>query len=137
MRSHHDSAADRGWPVYWGEFLSPYADRIDAWEITPADLRRRLERGDTLVLVDVRETSEDRVDTLPESRLIPLSELPYRGPEELYPDDEIVLLCRFGDRSLTAATILWDMGYEHVRCLAGGLDRWSSTAGPCPSSRRK
>jgi adenylyltransferase/sulfurtransferase len=110
---------------------------VDAWEITPSELRRRLDRGDTLVLVDVRETSEDRVDTLPESRLIPLSELRYRGPEELYPDDEIVLFCRFGDRSLTAATILWDMGYEHVRCLAGGVDRWMLGEPRCPSSRKK
>ena len=135
MRSQ-DPTPEKGWPVHSGD-AGPYTDRVDAWEITPTELRRRLERGDMLVLVDVRETSEDRVDALPESRLIPLSELRYRALEELYPDDEIILLCRFGDRSLTAATILWDMGYERVRCLAGGIDRWILGDPRCPSSRKK
>jgi adenylyltransferase/sulfurtransferase len=100
-------------------------DKVEAWEITPLELRRRLDLGDPIVLVDVREAWEADIVSLPGSRLIPLNELQYRADEELDPYDEIVLYSHHGIWSMEAATMLWGLGYENVKSLTGGIDRWS------------
>jgi rhodanese-related sulfurtransferase len=60
-------------------------DKVDAWEITPLDLRRRLDLGEPIVLVDVREPWEANIASLPGAILIPRNELEYRAEEELDP----------------------------------------------------
>jgi adenylyltransferase/sulfurtransferase len=100
-------------------------DKVEAWEITPLELRRRLDLGEPIVLVDVREPWEAEIVSLPNSRLIPLNEIQYRADEELDPYDDIVLYCHHGPQSMEAATMLWNLGYESVKSLAGGIDRWS------------
>ena len=105
-------------------------DKVDAWEITPLELHRRLNLGEPLVLVDVREPWEANIVSLPGSVLIPLGELTYRAEEELDPFDEIVIYCHNGVRSMEAALILWDLGYERVMSLAGGITRWTYQVDP-------
>ncbi len=105
-------------------------DKVEAWEITPLELQRRLDLGESIVLVDVREAWEADIVSLPGSSLIPLNELQYRADEELDPYDEIVLYCHHGIRSLEAATLLWSLGYENVKSLAGGIDRWADQVDP-------
>ena len=100
-------------------------DKVQAWEITPIELKRRMDLGEQIVLVDVREPWEADIVSLPGARLIPLGELQYRTDEELDPYDEIVLYCHHGIRSMEAAMVLWGMGYEEVKSLSGGIDRWS------------
>lgn len=100
-------------------------DKVEAWEITPLELQRRLDSGEPIVLVDVREAWEAELVSLPGSRLLPLNELQYRADEELDPYDEVVLYCHHGIRSMEAAMVLWGLGYENVKSLAGGIDRWA------------
>jgi adenylyltransferase/sulfurtransferase len=131
MRDHPYISNDPAWwPSEWrgGDRLN--TDKVDDWQITPRELRRRLDLGEPIVLVDVRERWEADIVSLPEARLIPLNELSYRAEEEIDPEEEIVLYCHHGLHSMEAALFLWDLGYEDVRSLTGGIDRWAIEVDP-------
>jgi adenylyltransferase/sulfurtransferase len=96
-------------------------------EITPAELKARLDRGDRVTVVDVREPWEWEIGNLGAhgARLIPLNDLPSRM-DELNPEDELVMQCRSGARSAHAAEFLLSQGFQKVANLEGGILRWSS-----------
>ncbi|HEX8362356.1 MAG TPA: ThiF family adenylyltransferase, partial [Longimicrobium sp.] len=100
-------------------------------EITPAELKARLDRGDRVTVVDVREPWEWEIGNLGAhgARLIPLNDLPSRM-DELNPEDEIVMQCRSGARSYRAAEFLLGQGFEKVSNLEGGILRWSDEVDP-------
>ena len=100
-------------------------------EITPAELKARLDRGDRLAIVDVREPFEWEIANLgPQgARLIPLGDLPARLTE-LNPEDEIVLHCRSGARSAKALEFLRAQGFPRLANLAGGILAWSDEVDP-------
>ena len=100
-------------------------------EITPTELKERLERKDRIVLVDVREPHERAIADLPDvgQLLIPLREIPDRTGE-LDPASELVLYCRSGVRSGKAALYLQSRGFGHVLNLKGGLLRWREEIDP-------
>jgi adenylyltransferase/sulfurtransferase len=98
-------------------------------EIAPRDLAARLDAGDPLVLLDVREPAEWQVARLPGARLVPLGTLEEVLPT-LDPRQETVVYCRSGVRSATAVRRLRAAGFEHVRNLAGGILRWSEGVDP-------
>lgn len=125
MRDH--PAAGRDWTWWPSEWLGDSrlnTDKVEDWIITPRELHRRLASENPFLIVDVRERWEVDIVSLPGSTVMPLNELAYRALDELDPEDEIVLVCHHGIRSLEAARMLWDLGYENVKSLAGGLDRW-------------
>lgn len=128
--SSFPSSDSAWWPADWQGGQRLNTDKVDDWQITPRELRRRLDLGEPIVLVDVRERWEADIVSLPDARLIPLNELNYRAEEEIEPDDEVVLFCHHGLRSMEAAMMLWDLGYERVRSLAGGLERWAAEVDP-------
>jgi adenylyltransferase/sulfurtransferase len=98
-------------------------------EITPRELAARLLEGADLDLIDVREQREWDLTHLEGSRLIPLGTLP-DSIATLDPSREIVVLCRSGKRSETAARQLQAAGFRKVKNLAGGLLRWSDDVDP-------
>ena len=98
-------------------------------EITPRELAARLLEGADLDLVDVREPREWELTHLEGSRLIPLGTLP-DSMATLDPSREIVVLCRSGKRSETAARQLQAAGFRKVKNLSGGLLRWSDDVDP-------
>jgi adenylyltransferase/sulfurtransferase len=98
--------------------------------ITPAELKARLDRGDKLRLIDVREPDEWAVARLPQAELIPLGQFQQRGPDELAPDESIVLYCHHGMRSARAQAFLKAHGYTDVLNLAGGIDAWALKIDP-------
>ena len=100
-------------------------------EITPTELKARLDRKDPIVLVDVREPHERAIADLPEAGqvLIPLRELPARA-DELDPASEVVLYCRSGARSGKALLQLQARGFERVLNLQGGLLKWREDVDP-------
>jgi adenylyltransferase/sulfurtransferase len=103
---------------------------MNPFEITPEELHRRLEcDGVGLVLLDVRQPEEHDYCRLPDSLLIPLNELPWRA-SELSLENEIVVYCHHGVRSLTAVHYLTRLGFERVKSLAGGIDAWSKMIDP-------
>jgi rhodanese-related sulfurtransferase len=118
------------WPWDWPSVNPMHTDKVESWEITPLELRSRLDAGEPIVLVDVRELWEANIVSLPNSRFIPLNELRYRAEEDLEVDDVIVLYCHHGVRSMEGVMILWDLGYENVMSLAGGIGRWTAQVDP-------
>mgnify|MGYP006143651889 CR=1 FL=1 len=95
-------------------------------EITPAELKARLDRGDRLTIIDVREPFEWDIGNLEAygARLIPMKEIQQRY-EEIDPADEIVLQCRSGARSANVLGFLRQQGYERLLNLKGGILAWS------------
>ena len=94
-------------------------------EITAEELRRELEeKGNGLVLIDVREPHEWEIAHIEGARLIPLGQLPARLGE-LDGHAEIVTHCHRGVRSMKALGILKGAGFNRVRSLAGGIDAWA------------
>ena len=100
-------------------------------EITPQELNDRLDAGDVLVLVDVREYHEAEIADLPQhdQLRIPTGEFPQRM-DEVSPDADVVLYCRSGGRSAWAAAILMQRGYERVLNLKGGVLGWRADVDP-------
>ena len=101
----------------------------NATEITSVELKQRLDRGDALKIVDVREPNEYQINRIPGSVLIPLGDVPKRVAE-LNPDDEIVMQCKSGARSAKAADFLRSVGYKKVLNLKGGILDWIDKVDP-------
>jgi adenylyltransferase/sulfurtransferase len=100
-----------------------------ATEITAIELKQRLDRGDTLKIVDVREPNEYQINRIPGSELIPLGDVPKRY-QELNKDDEIVVHCKMGGRSAKAADFLRSVGFTKVLNLKGGILDWVDKVDP-------
>ena len=101
----------------------------NATEITAVELKRRLDRGDTLKIVDVREPNEYQINRIPGSVLIPLGDVPRRY-NELNPEEELVMQCKSGARSARAADFLRSVGFKKVRNLKGGILGWIDQVDP-------
>jgi len=100
-------------------------------ELTPSDLSHKLAGEDAPFLVDVRESWEWAVGSLADlgARLIPLSELKTRVGE-IPRERPIVVYCRSGQRSRTAAEQLLEAGFADVSSLTGGLRAWAEKVNP-------
>ena len=92
-------------------------------EITPRELKARLDRGEDLFILDVREPHEYQICNL-RGHLIPLGELP-RRVHELDSSREIVAHCRSGKRSAEAVDFLRKAGFRKILNLKGGILAWS------------
>jgi rhodanese-related sulfurtransferase len=97
--------------------------------LSPSDLAERLERGDPLVLLDVREPREVARGTLAGAVPIPLGDLARRA-SELDPARATVCICHHGVRSAQACAVLARAGFRELYNLSGGVDRWSLEVDP-------
>ena len=97
-------------------------------EIQPEELKRRLDAGDDIFVLDVREPHEYQICNLG-GYLIPLGDLPKRV-NELDTSREIVAHCKSGVRSAKAIDFLQKAGFRRVKNLAGGILRWSEKVDP-------
>jgi adenylyltransferase/sulfurtransferase len=101
----------------------------NATEISSVELKQRLDRGDRLTLVDVREPNEYQINRIAGSVLIPLGDVPSRY-RELHPDGEIIVHCKMGGRSARAADFLRSVGFKRVLNLKGGILDWIDKVDP-------
>jgi len=102
---------------------------VDELEITPKDVKARLDRGEKLHLVDVREPWEYDLCRIEGAKHVPLGSL--AASRQTLPDvDEVICYCHHGMRSLDAATWLRFQGIERAKSLAGGIERWSLDVDP-------
>ncbi len=93
-------------------------------DISVIKLKQRMDAGETINLLDVRETFEYEEFNL-NGKLIPLGELPGRLDEiEDWKDQEVIVHCRSGKRSATAQQFLLQSGFQNVRNLIGGVLDW-------------
>ncbi len=93
-------------------------------QVQPEEVHERLQKGDSIVILDVREPVEYAICKLPESKLIPLGQLPDRV-NELDSSQDIIIHCHTGVRSLQAAQFLRELGFRRVWSMKGGIDAWS------------
>jgi adenylyltransferase/sulfurtransferase len=97
-------------------------------QMSVKELKQRLDQGDKLLVLDVREPWEYQIANIG-GHLIPLNDLPKRVAE-LNADQEIVVQCKSGGRSQRAAEFLARNGFEKIHNLAGGITAWSSEIDP-------
>src|SRR5262249_35621942 len=96
-------------------------------QLTAQEARLQLGSPTPPLLLDGRELEEftGELGHIPGSRLIPLKELPAHVEAlEAYKDKDVIVICRAGVRSTTAAAILTGLGFEHVSNLKGGMLDW-------------
>ena len=94
------------------------------YSIQPQTLKRLIDDGSSIVLLDVREEWEYHIAHIDGAKWIPMGELPQRA-SQLNPYTEIVVYCHRGMRSLDAAYLLQQIGFKRVKSLVGGIDRWA------------
>lgn len=102
-------------------------------ELAPLEVKRQLDAGEPLRLLDVRESWERAIASLPGSLHIPMGEIPARW-RELDPNAQIVVLCKAGSRSLRVAQFLSGQGLAKVANLSGGIDAWTRDVDPSLAS---
>ena len=98
------------------------------WEITPEELKAKLDRKDDVFILDVREPHEVEICNIG-GYLIPLGELPNRM-NELDSSKEIVAYCHTGRRSQRAVEFLREAGFKKIKNLVGGIEAWSARIDP-------
>ena len=94
-------------------------------EISPQELKQKLDENDTVFLLDVREQNEYDIVHLDDAQLIPLNTLPH-NIDTLPSDQEIVVYCHHGQRSLYATAFLHRNGFTEAKNLMGGIDQWAA-----------
>lgn len=92
-------------------------------EIQAEELKQRLDHGDKLFLLDVRDEYEYEISNIG-GHLIPLPQLPKRL-EELSSGEEIIAVCKHGPRGVKAVEYLQKQGFRRVANLRGGIHAWS------------
>lgn len=92
--------------------------------IQPQSLKRLIDNGHDIILLDVREAWEYEIVHLKNAKQIPLGKLPQQA-SLLNPYAEIVVYCHKGMRSLDAAHLLQQLGFKRIKSLVGGIDRWA------------
>lgn len=98
------------------------------FEITTVELKEKIDNGDPVFLLDVREPYEHEYANLG-GKLIPLNQLRSRF-RELNAEHEIIVYCHRGNRSAYAVNFLLQRGFEKVKNLVGGIDDWSQRVDP-------
>ena len=98
-------------------------------DVTPVELKQRLDSGEALHLIDVREPYEAKICQIDGAQLLPLGTLPKRL-EELERDDTYVIHCRSGVRSAEAVDVLTQAGFSDVHSLRGGILAWAQQVDP-------
>ena len=101
----------------------------DADEATVEELKTRLDRHESFLLLDVREPQEFEICRIPGSVLIPLGDLPSRL-FELEGRDDMIVHCKSGVRSGKAVKLLREAGYSKARNLKGGILAWINRIDP-------
>ena len=105
-------------------------ERLNVKELTPDELKARLDNGDDLVVVDMRQAWEYEAGHIPGATHMFIQEIPARY-NELPKDSPVVFQCWRGITSLNAAGFLIQNGWDASRVfsLSGGISGWSSTFG--------
>ena len=97
-------------------------------EIAVEQVKQMLDKKHAFKLIDVRESSEYRICKIEEAILIPLGDIETQDMTRLNglnPDDEIVLHCKAGVRSMKALRVLEKMGFHNLKSMRGGINEWS------------
>jgi rhodanese-related sulfurtransferase len=95
------------------------------YEITPEEVKAKLDRGEPFTLVDVRELWEYDVSRIADAKHMPMGDVPSRAHQELDPDDHIVVFCHHGVRSMHVVNWMRQQGFDNAQSMRGGIDAWA------------
>lgn len=99
-------------------------------EISATELKRRIDAGDDIQLIDVRQPDENAFAKIPGAKLIPLGDV-LRRMGEINPERETVIHCKMGGRSAKAIEVMRQAGYVgDLKNLKGGITAWSNEVDP-------
>jgi rhodanese-related sulfurtransferase len=100
-------------------------------EVTVQQVQQLRDAGARFLLIDCREEDEYQIARIDGATLLPMSQLAGRI-DELAPhrQEQIVVHCHHGGRSLRVARWLRGQGFSHAQSMAGGIDQWSSEIDP-------
>ncbi len=101
-------------------------------EITPREVQRRLQAGEKLALIDVREPGEFQLARIPNAELIPMRTVPAELSrlDSQAEESPLIVFCHHGVRSLNVVHWLREQGVEACLSMAGGIERWSLEIDP-------
>jgi len=101
-------------------------------ETAPAEVRRRLQDGEALSLIDVREADEFSLARIDGSELLPMNTIPANLAllERKADETALIVFCHHGVRSLQVVSWLRRQGIENCQSLTGGIDLWSLVVDP-------
>ncbi len=91
----------------------------------PREIKQRLDAGEALRLIDVREQYEYTIAHIDTATLLPMSEI-QTWWQALPRDEELIVICHHGVRSAQVCTALHGAGFEHLTNMTGGIDAWSA-----------
>jgi len=95
------------------------------YEITPAEVKAKLDRAEKFTMIDVREPWEFERASIGNTKLMPMGDVPARVHQELDPEEHIVVVCHHGVRSMNVTAWLRRQGFEKAQSMRGGIDAWS------------
>ena len=103
-----------------------------SFEITPREVKSKLDQGEAIHLIDVREPEEYQMSRIEGGELIPMRTVPaaLQSLEEKADSGLLVVFCHHGVRSLNVVNWLRQSGVENCQSMAGGIDRWSAEIDP-------
>jgi rhodanese-related sulfurtransferase len=99
-------------------------------QITPREVKQRLDAGEKLRLIDVREPFEYRQARIEGSELIPMRSAPQSLDSLAAEEAPLIVFCHHGMRSLQVVNWLREQGVERSSSMEGGIDRWSLEVDP-------
>jgi rhodanese-related sulfurtransferase len=102
------------------------------YEISVSDVKQRLDAGEPLILLDIREIREHQICRINGAQLIPMRTIPERVQEVEALADEalLVVFCHHGMRSLNTVSYLRKQGLDNCVSMAGGIEAWSTRIDP-------
>jgi rhodanese-related sulfurtransferase len=100
------------------------------FEITALEVKRRLDSGEALNLIDVREPEEHRICRIDSATLIPMRQISEQLEHLEEATAPLVLFCHHGVRSLNVVAWLREQGLTDCQSMAGGIDAWSRDVDP-------
>jgi rhodanese-related sulfurtransferase len=102
------------------------------FETTPKEVKQRLESGEPLFLIDVRQPEEYAIARIEGSQLVPMNTVPeaVSALEEKADEGTLIVFCHHGVRSANVANWLRGQGIAAVQSMAGGIDSWSTDVDP-------
>jgi rhodanese-related sulfurtransferase len=99
-------------------------------EITATELKQRMDAGDDIQLIDVRQPDENAFAKIPGAKLIPLGEI-IKRMDEIDPNRETIVHCKMGGRSAKAIEVLQRAGFKgELKNMKGGITAWSNEVDP-------
>lgn len=101
----------------------------DPLEMSVEELKARLDSGEQLIIIDVREPGEHEICKIPGAKLIPLGTIPDHV-ESLNRNCLTIFHCHHGRRSRRAVDFLCEHGFTNVRNLTGGIHEWAECVDP-------